>query len=139
MDFTPITKFVTAHWFEIGGLLTLGFSLWIAFGSLRHYLPRFMIRLGKYSATLKLLFLSGVCWFTLYRFLGDDIPSAAVNWLVGCLGVMLLLAAFFVFTRKHHVHAPAGSAPGPTRAEKTQGPPAKPATPARSSAPAPHA
>ncbi len=135
MDFTPITKFVSAHWLEIGGILTLGFSLWIAFGPLRHYLPRFLIRLGKYSATLKLLFLSGVCWFTLYRFLTDDVPSTPANWLVGVLGIILLLAAIFVFTRKHHVPAPADS----TRPTKTQGPPAKPATPARSSAPAPHA
>ena len=140
MDFHLVTKFITDHPWEIGGICTLGFSLWIAFGPLRHYLPRFLVRLGKYSATLKLLFLSGVCWFTLYRFLTDDIPSAAVNWLVGCLGVMYLHAAIFVFTRKHHPHAAAGTTSAtPVRPEKTQGPPAKPATPARSSAPAPRA
>lgn len=138
MDFTLFNKFVSAHWFEIGGICTLGFSVWIAFGPLRHYLPRFLIRLGKYSATLKLLFLSGVCWFSLYRFLTDDIPSAAINWLVGCLGLVLLFAAIFVFTRKHHVHPPADSASAErVLSEIKQGPPAKPATPARSSAPAP--
>ena len=135
MDFTPITKFVSTHWLEIGGLFTLGLSLWIAFGPLRHRLPKVLTRFGKYSATLKLLFLSGVCWFTLFRFLTDDIPSAALNWLLGCLGTMLLLGAVFVLTRKQ---APRAHTPN-THPAQRQGPPAKPATPARSSAPAPRA
>ena len=80
-------------------------------------------------ATLKLLTLSGLCFFTLYRFLTDDKPSAAINWLVGCLALMLLGGAVFIFTRKP-THAPHRHDAKPAQAK---GPPAKPAAPARSS------
>lgn len=129
MDLQTITTFVRVHWLEVGGLFTLAVSLWIAFGPLRHRLPRVLTRLGRYSATLKLLTLSGLCFFTLYRFLTDDKPSAALNWLVGCLALMLLGGAAFIFTRKP-THAPHTHAQPPAQAK---GPPVKPAAPARSS------
>jgi hypothetical protein len=131
MDLTPLTSFIRVHWLEIGGLFTLGVSLWIAFGPLRHRLPRVLTRLGKYSATLKLLTLSGICWFTLYRFLSDDIPSAALNWLLGCLGVMLLAGAAFIITRKQAPARPVHQH-RLTPVVRKQGPPAKPTTPASS-------
>ncbi len=129
MDLHPLTTFVRVHWLEVGGLFTLAVSLWIAFGPLRHRMPRVLTRLGRYSATLKLLTLSGLCFFTLYRFLTDDKPSAALNWLLGCLAIMLLGGAVFVFTRKptHLLHKPIT----PTAREK--GPPTKPVVTARSS------
>jgi hypothetical protein len=131
MEFHPVTTFVRHHWFEIGGFFTLAVSLWIAFGPLRHRLPRVLTRLGKYSATLKLLVLSGLCWFTLYRFLRDDIPSAALNWMLGCLGTMLLAGAAFVLTRKQS--PPRHRAPDRLiPVVRKQGPPAKPTTPASS-------
>jgi hypothetical protein len=140
MDFTPLTKFVSAHWLEIGGICTLGFSLWIAFGPLRHRLPKPLTRLGKYSATLKLLFLSGVCWVALFRFLNDDIPSAPVNWMVGGLGVILLLAAAFVITRKQTKPAHSAQPMQPSRVSGSPSPvphqessPVKPVVSARSS------
>ena len=129
MRIEDLTTFVRVHWLEVGGLFTLAASLWIAFGPLRHRLPRVLTRLGRYSATLKLLTLSGLCFFTLYRFLTDDKPSAAINWLVGCLALMLLGGAVFIFTRKP-THAPHRHDAKPAQ---PKGPPAKPAAPARSS------
>lgn len=129
MDLHPLTTFVRAHWLEVGGLFTLMVSLWIAFGPLRHRLPRVLTRMGRYSATLKLLTLSGLCFFTLYRFLTDDKPSAALNWLVGCLALMLFGGAVYVFTRKH-THGPHKHDAKPAQAK---GPPMKPAAPAHSS------
>ncbi len=134
MDLHPITTFVRVHWLEVGGLFTLAVSLWIAFGPLRHRLPRVLTRFGKYSATLKLLTLSGLCWYTLYHFLTDDKPSAALNWMLGCLGLMLLGGAVFIFTRKP-THAPHrhDSLPAQAKPAQAKGPPVKPAAPARSS------
>lgn len=100
MHLAPITTFLRLHWLESGGLLTLAASLWLAFGPLRHRLPRVLTRFGKYSATLKLLSLSALCFFTLHRFLTDEAPSAALNWLLACLGLMLLGSAGYVLTRK---------------------------------------
>jgi hypothetical protein len=101
MDLTDVISFLRQHWLEISsGLCTLAVSLWIAFGPLRHRLPRFFSRIGKYSATLKLLSLSALCWFFFYRCLTDDVPSLAINWMLGFLGVALLAGAAFVVTRK---------------------------------------
>ena len=129
MDLHPISTFVRLHWLEVGGLFTLAVSLWIAFGPLRHRLPRVLTRFGKYSAALKLLTLSGLCWYTLYHFLTDDKPSAALNWLLGCLGIMLLSGAVFILTRKQ-TRTPYAHPAEPAQAK---GPPVKPAAPARSS------
>jgi hypothetical protein len=130
MDFHDPNSFLRQHWMEITGLFTLGVSLWIAFGPLRHRIPPFFTRLGKYSATLKLLSLSGLCWFFLYRCLTDDIPSLAINWMLGFLGSVLLAGAIFVVTRKqpvrHHPtnpHASASSPPAP-RPPASEKPPA---------------
>jgi hypothetical protein len=100
MDLTKANQFLHEHWLEIAGLFTLAVSLWIAFGPLRHRLPKVITRFGKYSATLKLVSLSGICWFLLYKGLVDDVPSAAINWLLGALGVILLVGAAFIVTRK---------------------------------------
>ncbi len=109
MDLHLVNTFFREHWLEIAGLFTLGLSLWVAFGPARHRLPRVLTRFGKYSATLKLLSLSGLCWFLLYKCLTDDEPSLALNWLLGSLGVVLLAGAAFVVTRKQEPakhHAP---------------------------------
>jgi hypothetical protein len=109
-----INHFLRHHWFEIAGLFTLAVSLWIAFGPLRHRLPRFLTRLGKYSATLKLLGLSTLCWIALYKSVTDDEPSLALNWLLGWLGGMLLAGALYVLTRKQ-VYRPPQAPPPPSR------------------------
>lgn len=122
MDAQVILKFFHDHWLELLGLCTLGLSLWIAFGLLRHRLPKVITRFGKYSAALKLLGLSGVCWFGLYHALTDDEPSAAVNWLLGCLGLLLLVGALWVLTRPQTArhHGPHGRGPnGQTTPGKT--------------------
>ena len=124
---------------------TLGVSLWIAFGPLRHRLPKPLTRLGKYSAVLKLLFLSGVCWVTLFRFMSDDVPSAPINWMLGCLGTLLFCGAVFVITRKqaHHTsNQPGASSPAPhlapkAAAAKVELPKPRPVVPSRPPAPAP--
>jgi len=105
MGLHEINRFIRHHWVEISGLFTLAVSLWIAFGPLRHRLPRVLTRLGKYSATLKLVFLSALCWIAFYKSITDDVPSAALNWLLGWLGGTLLAGALFVLTRKQTVRA----------------------------------
>lgn len=101
MSTDALLKFFLHHRLELGSLVLLGLSLWIAFGPMRHRLPRVITRFSKYSAALKLLTLSGLCWFGLYQCLTDDEPSAALNWLLGALGLILLFGAFRVFTFKH--------------------------------------
>jgi len=127
MDLHEFNAFLRRHWIEIAGLFTLAVSLWIAFGPLRHRLPRFLTRLGKYSATLKLLTLSAGCWFLLYarffRIPGDvgddgppaDEPSLILGVLLGILGVVLFAGAVFVVTRKQgeRVQAPPPPPPAP--------------------------
>jgi hypothetical protein len=111
-----IVHLVVHYWLELGSLALLGLSLWIAFGPMRHRLPKLVTRFGKYSATLKLLTLSGLCWFGLYKCLTDNEPSAALNWLLGSLGVILLAGAAYVFTRKQGIpvrHAPRHDKPLP--------------------------
>ena len=101
MDFHDLKLFVQDRWLEVLlGALTLTIGLWIAFGPLRHRIPKFFTRLGKYSATFKLISLSGVCWFGLYKAATDSKPSMALNWLLGSLGVVLLAGAIWVVTRK---------------------------------------
>jgi hypothetical protein len=107
MDLQHLNQFAREHWLEISGLLTLGVSLWIAFGPFRHRLPKVLTRFGKYSATLKLLGLSAFCWILLYKSLVDDEPSMALDWLLGSLGICLLAGAAFVVTRKQGARKPA--------------------------------
>ncbi|HVU65380.1 MAG TPA: hypothetical protein VHC70_15470 [Phycisphaerales bacterium] len=126
MDFTDANSFLRQHWMEISGLFTLGVSLWIAFGPLRHRLPRLLTRLGKYSATLKLVLLSGGCWFLLYRCMTDDEPSLAINWMLAFLGIVLLAGAAFVVTRRQ---AGPRSAPGASGGQADAGPQARPTEP----------
>jgi hypothetical protein len=88
------------YWKEGLGLFTLVVSLWIAFGPLRHRLPKILTRFGKYSATLKLTVLSTLCWIGFYRNMTDEEPSLALNWVLAGLGMLLLAGALFVLTRK---------------------------------------
>lgn len=120
MDLHHLNQFFHQHLIELSGLFTLAVSLWIAFGPLRHRLPRFLTRLGKFSATFKLVSLSGICWFLFYKNLTDDEPSLGMNWLLGTLGVILLCGAAWVVTRKqfHPKHNRLPPAPHPPTAEQ---------------------
>lgn len=80
-------------------VFTLLVSFYIAFGPLRHRLPRFITRFAKYSAGLKLLALSGLCWFALYQNVHVDGPRS-LRWMLTALAIAFIGGAVFVLTRK---------------------------------------
>lgn len=91
---------------------TLGVSFWIAFGPLRHRLPRFITRFAKLSATLKLLGLAGIClWGLVHNIRSDD--ALAMRWLLSILALALLAGAAFVATRRPCPPSSHPSAPPP--------------------------
>jgi hypothetical protein len=84
---------------ELGiGAGTLLLSLYVAFGPLRHRLPRVLTRFAKYSAAAKLTSLSLLSWFWFYRNAQHDGPRA-LGWALSLLGVSLLAAAYYVIRR----------------------------------------
>ena len=110
----------------VGSAITLGVSLWVAFGPLRHRLPKFLTRLAKYSVAFKLLMLSGLCWWGCYlnwphrppaRVLGGLRPFGALVWILGSLGIGLIGGAIYVLQLK--------TSPAPAQAPKAL-PPAAP-------------
>jgi NAD/NADP transhydrogenase beta subunit len=78
---------------------TLCLSFWVAFGPLRHRLPRFITRFAKYSAAFKLAALSALCWWALHMNIQAH-GSYPIRWMLVMLGVSLLAGAGFVLTRK---------------------------------------
>ncbi|MBY0261524.1 MAG: hypothetical protein K2Q20_04235, partial [Phycisphaerales bacterium] len=107
---TPLGQLASEHHQLIELVIsafTLGVSFWIAFGPLRHRLPRFITRFAKLSAVLKLLALAGLCiWGLVHNIRFDD--SLAMRWLLGVLTVVLLAGAAFVATRRPVPKPPAG-------------------------------
>jgi hypothetical protein len=104
----------TKHLFEYGGLVTLAVSLWIAFGPLRHRLPKILTRYAKISAALKLTGLSVVCWIACWH-AWQEHASHAARWSMALAGVVLLAAAVFVLTRRTPAAAGAAAEPvGPS-------------------------
>jgi hypothetical protein len=94
---------------EIGGsAATLGVSLWLAFGPLRHRLPRFITRFARCSAALKLVASAGVCGWLLWQNVEHD-GSRALRWGLTVSGVVLVYLAVWVLRR--------GVRSGPTRPE----------------------
>lgn len=91
------------------GLATLALSLYVAFGPLRHRLPRILTRLGKWSATLKLMSLAALCGYGVYRNIQHH-GSFAMRWWLTGLGVILLGAAAYVVTRRSESRPSHGSA-----------------------------
>ncbi len=82
-----------------GGALTLGVSLWLAFGPLRSRLPKFVTRFAKFSVALKLTTVAGVCaWALRSNILHDG--SMAVNWGLVAAVLLLLSGAVWVLRRK---------------------------------------
>jgi len=83
----------------IGSAITLSVSLWIAFGPLRHRLPKFLTRLAKYSVALKLLMLSGLCWWGWYENRMHH-GYKALRWTLFALALGLIGGALYVLSIK---------------------------------------
>lgn len=100
--------------YEIAGsAITLSVSLWVAFGPLRHRLPKFLTRLAKYSVALKLLTLSGLCWWGFYANWHGHPRPRALEWTLSVLGVGLIGGAIYVLQLKTAPAATAKQLPAP--------------------------
>lgn len=91
--------------------LTLGVSLWVAFGPLRHRLPRVLTRLAKYSAAAKLVGVSAVCAWGLHDNLHHH-GSHAVRWALGTTAIITAAAAVWILMRKPSPPASAARSAG---------------------------
>lgn len=96
----------------IGSAITLGVSLWVAFGPLRHRLPRFLTRLAKYSVALKLLTLSGLCWWGFFAN-REYHGYHALRWGLLVLAIGLIGGALYVLTLKPQQAPKRGTTPPP--------------------------
>lgn len=83
------------HYEYIGGALTLAISLWVAFGPLRHRLPRFLTRFAKLSAVLKLSATAIICGYVGVQTIRHH-GSAAVAWAALTMCVLLIIGAVYV-------------------------------------------
>ena len=79
--------------------LTLGVSAFVAFGPLRHRLPRVLTRLAKYSMAFKLGMLGTVCGVMLWHNVRDEGPMAG-RWVLTVLAVGFAAAAVRVLFLK---------------------------------------
>ena len=77
----------------IGGTTLVG-GLFLAYGPLRHRLPRFITRFARYSAALKLLFVAVVAGIALYHSVHAE--HRALHWIFFA-GVMLTAIGGAVF------------------------------------------
>ncbi len=73
-------------------VVTLGVSALVAFGPLRHRLPRFMTRLARYSMALKLASLAVVSGYFLWQNVRDHGPMSG-RWGLGMVAVLCVGAA----------------------------------------------
>ena len=76
-------------------VVTLGVSAFVAFGPLRHRLPRFITRLARYSMALKLGTMAGFCGFLLWHNVRDHGPMSG-RWALTGVAVLLVAAGIRV-------------------------------------------
>jgi threonine/homoserine/homoserine lactone efflux protein len=76
-------------------VVTLGVSAFVAFGPLRHRLPRFITRLARYSMALKLCTMAGFCGFLLWHNVRDQGPMSG-RWALTGVAVLLVAAGIRV-------------------------------------------
>lgn len=73
-------------------VVTLGVSAFVAFGPLRHRLPRFVTRFARYSMAFKLASLAAVSGYFLWHNVRDHGPMSG-RWALGMVAVLCVGAA----------------------------------------------
>ena len=73
-------------------VITLGVSAFVAFGPLRHRLPRFLTRLARFSMAFKLASLAAVSGYFLWHNVRDHGPVSG-RWALGAVMMLCVGAA----------------------------------------------